>query len=83
MGNRMVVVAGRNMSKRLNDTYCLDLSDLAPGGYRRRMSLRATADLQNDLQNQIPRFVSNGKSQKQIDLLIRGMFVMKKNVFGL
>merc|ERR1711933_228040 len=53
LGNRMVIVAGRNMSKRLNDTYVLDLSDLAPGGYRRRMSLRATADLQNDLQNKI------------------------------
>ncbi len=31
-----------NMSKRLNDTFYLDLSDLAPGGYKRRMSLRAT-----------------------------------------
>jgi len=58
LGTRLIVVAGRNMSKRLNDTYCLDLSDLAPGGYRRRMSLRATADLQNDLQHQIPRVQS-------------------------
>ena len=54
LGNRLVVVAGRNMSKRLNDTYCLDLSDLAPGGYRRRMSLRATSDSRNDLSDQIP-----------------------------
>jgi len=58
IGNKMIVIAGRNMSKRLNDTYSLDLSDLAPGGYRRRMSLKATADLQNDLQNKIPKISS-------------------------
>ena len=55
----MIVVAGRNMSKRLNDTFTLDLSDLAPGGYEHRMSLRATADLQNDLQNKIPKISSS------------------------
>ncbi|ETO24874.1 cAMP-dependent protein kinase catalytic subunit alpha, partial [Reticulomyxa filosa] len=47
--NNMVVVAGRNNNKRLNDTFFLDLTDITPGGYKRRMSLKETADLQNDL----------------------------------
>ena len=46
------------MSKRLNDTYALDLSDLAPGGYKERMRLRETAELQNDLQNRMPKISS-------------------------
>eukprot|EP01084_Bolivina_argentea_P314843 545363_1 len=69
LGNKMIIVGGRNMSKRLNDTFYLDLSDLAPGGYRRRMSLRATADLQNDLQNKIPRI----SSQLYIDIHNNGL----------
>ncbi|ETO20233.1 hypothetical protein RFI_16984, partial [Reticulomyxa filosa] len=47
--NHMVVVAGRNNDKRLNDTFFLDLADITPGGLKRRMSLKETADLQNDL----------------------------------
>lgn len=49
LGKNMIIVAGRNMTKRLNDTYTLDLSDLAPGGLEVKMSIQATADLQNNL----------------------------------
>ena len=69
----MVIVAGRNMSKRLNDTFTLDLSDLAPGGYQERMNLRAISDVQNDLQNKIPKISSQlyrdiKKNKKKISL---------------
>jgi len=49
VGTKMVIVAGRNMNNRLNDTYALELQDLTPGGFKRRMSLKETADLQDNL----------------------------------
>ena len=49
LGQQLVIAAGRNMTKRLNDTYALDLSDLAPGGLDTKMAIQATADLQNNL----------------------------------
>ena len=56
--NRMIIIAGRNMSKRLNDTYCLDLSDLAPGGYDKRQRLIRINNAQIDLANKMPQISS-------------------------
>ena len=48
--NKMFVVGGRNLSKRLNDTFCLDLSDLNISSHQKRKSLKATLDLQSEIE---------------------------------
>ncbi len=49
LNNGLVVVAGRNMHKRLNDTHILDMSDLAPGGAKVRAYIKETEDIQNNM----------------------------------
>eukprot|EP01083_Nonionella_stella_P101148 286366_1 len=78
VGAGMIIIAGRNMGKRLCDTHYLDLSDLAPGGYRRRMSLRATADLQE--QNEFKELGAESKLRRD---LVSGALVAHLDAFEL
>ena len=49
MGDKLIVFGGRNMSKRLNDTLFLNLTELQPGKAKRRKSLTEAQILENAL----------------------------------